>query len=333
MATANLEKDEYSILVEHEHQHDHDHGPFIAHHFETAEQQFDSGKLGIWVFLITEVLFFSGLFVAYILYRYGHPDIFLAAHVHLDKFLGGINTVVLLFSSLTMAWAVRAAQLGDNKTTANCTLITMVCAAAFLGVKAVEYSHKWDVGLLPGNMFSYSPTAEHPHQMISPYLYYISAPFAILMLGFAAGAGMYLNTGSKLVGKFYMGLAITCLGYFGGVAGGVGYMEVFAAGDEAEHGGGHGSHAAVVHDSALVATPVVFQDTEETTEAGEAAAEEATDEPAPKPAEAHAEEAASGDEAHGADSEEAVHESGPVDKRLGVFFSIYYCMTGLHATS
>lgn len=339
MSTANLEKDEYSIMVEHEHQHDHDHGPFIAHHFETAEQQFDSGKLGIWIFLITEVLFFSGLFVAYTSYRYGHPDIFLDAHVHLDKFLGGINTVVLLFSSLTMAWAVRAAQMGNNKLTAGCTLITMVCAAAFLGVKAVEYSHKWDVGLFPGNLFSYVEGAPHPEHVISPYLMYISAPFLLLLLGFAGAAAMYLSTGSKLVGQFHGGMAITCLGYFLGVVGGMGYMAVFAGGHDS-HDAGHGSgHAAVESRQDWVsATPVAFQDQE----AEQSGAADETAEP-PAKTEGHGEEshAADSDAEHG-DAEHAVadeeaHEMegaaahGTPDKRLGVFFSIYYCMTGLHA--
>ena len=139
---------------EHDDDH-HDHGEFIAHHFDSAEQQFDSGKLGIWVFLVTEVLFFSGLFVAYTLYRYHHPEVFVDASQFLDKVLGGINTVVLLFSSLTMAWAVRAAQLGNNNFAGKLILITMVCAAAFLGIKAVEYSHKWDLYILPVSYYNY----------------------------------------------------------------------------------------------------------------------------------------------------------------------------------
>ncbi len=92
------------VETEHEaHDDHHDHGEFIAHHFDSAEQQYDSGKLGIWAFLVTEVLFFSGLFVAYTLYRYHHPEVFVDASRFLDKMLGGINTIVLLFSSLTMA--------------------------------------------------------------------------------------------------------------------------------------------------------------------------------------------------------------------------------------
>ena len=84
-------------------------------HFDSAEQQFDSGKLGIWLFLVTEILFFSGLFVAYTLYRSHHPEIFQEAHVFLDKWLGGLNTVVLLFSSLTMARCGACRSIGKQQ--------------------------------------------------------------------------------------------------------------------------------------------------------------------------------------------------------------------------
>ena len=88
--------------------------PGVAHHFDNAEQQFDSGKLGMWLFLATEVLLFGGLFVAYAVYRANHPEIFVYAHQFLDKTWGGINTLVLICSSLTMAWGVRAAQLSGE---------------------------------------------------------------------------------------------------------------------------------------------------------------------------------------------------------------------------
>ncbi len=92
---------------QHEHGH-HEHGEFIAHHFTGPRQQYDSAKLGIWLFLVTEVLFFSGLFVAYTIYRYHHPEVFNLASEFLDTTLGALNTIVLLFSSLTMAWAAEA---------------------------------------------------------------------------------------------------------------------------------------------------------------------------------------------------------------------------------
>jgi len=326
MATAEVVKDEYSELVELEHAHEHEHEPFIAHHFHTAEQQFDSGKLGIWLFLVTEVLFFGGLFVAYILYRYNNPDVFTDAHTHLDTLLGGLNTVVLLFSSLTMAWGVRAAQLGDNKTAAISVLITMVCAALFLGVKAVEYSHKWDVGLLPGDYFSYVPGAHHEHHMISPYLVMLSIPFGLLLLVFAGASALYLNTGKRLLGQFMGGMAITMLGYFLGVVVGVVWMEV-AAGSKDDHG----SHHAAVE----ITAPVLAEAGLGETVAGGSMRQVSwiEDDPAPKVA---GDPEAAADSATEAPQDPASAASDPaagkpVDKSLGIFFSIYYCMTGLHA--
>ncbi|QDU80797.1 Quinol oxidase subunit 3 [Polystyrenella longa] len=142
-----------------DHSDHHDHPAFLAHHFENPEQQYDSGKLGIWLFLVTEVLFFSGLFVAYIIYRYFNPEIFIYADDFLDVRLGFLNTIILLFSSLTMAWAVRNAQLNQKLGLIINLSLTLVCAFAFLGVKYVEYSHKFHDGLLPGKHFN--PVVHH----------------------------------------------------------------------------------------------------------------------------------------------------------------------------
>ncbi len=132
------------------------HDPHLAHHFENAEQQADSAKLGMWIFLATELLFFSGLFCAYAMYRANHPEIFIWADQFLDKKLGGLNTVILICSSLTMAWAVRAAQLGRRRALAILLTATLVFAACFLGVKGIEYNTKWKHGLLWGKYY-------HPH--------------------------------------------------------------------------------------------------------------------------------------------------------------------------
>ena len=141
---------------------DHGHGahdpihaanPHLAHHFDTPQQQFDAGKLGIWLFLLTEVLFFAGLFCAYTVYRSMHPEVFVYAHYFLDTKLGAVNTCVLLISSLTAAWAVRNAQLREQKMLIINILITIACALTFMGVKYVEYSHKYHDGLLPGKNF------------------------------------------------------------------------------------------------------------------------------------------------------------------------------------
>ncbi|PQO25235.1 cytochrome oxidase subunit III [Blastopirellula marina] len=128
----------------------HGHSPFQAHHFETMQQQFDAGKLGIWLFLFTEILMFSGLFCAYLIYRYNHPEVFLYAHKYLNTNLGALNTVVLIVSSLTMAWAVRAAQLSQKKLLVVMLSITLALAGVFLVVKYFEYTHKFEMGLVTG---------------------------------------------------------------------------------------------------------------------------------------------------------------------------------------
>jgi cytochrome c oxidase subunit III len=121
----------------------------LAHHFENPNQQFDSGKMGTWAFLVTEVLFFSGLFVLYAVYRSLRPELFAYASGYLDTKMGAINTVVLLFSSLTAAWAVRSAQLNNTKGVIINAVLTLGCAATFMVIKYLEYTHKIHIGLFP----------------------------------------------------------------------------------------------------------------------------------------------------------------------------------------
>jgi len=135
----------------------HDRDPHLAHHFDTPQQQYESGKLGMWLFLATEILLFGGLFCAYAVYRSNHPEIFIYAHRFLDKTLGGINTLILICSSFTMAWGVRAAQLGQRRKLIGLLAVTLLCAFGFLGIKAVEYETKWKHGLLWGA--KYRPVA------------------------------------------------------------------------------------------------------------------------------------------------------------------------------
>ncbi len=135
--------------AEHDH-HEHEQYPFLAHHFDTPKHQFESGKFGIWIFLVTEVLFFAGLFCAYSVYRGMHPEIFYWAHFYLDTNLGAVNTIVLIVSSFTAAWAVRNAQLGQQKLLVGNIVVTILCAFTFMSVKYVEYSHKFHDGLLWG---------------------------------------------------------------------------------------------------------------------------------------------------------------------------------------
>ena len=137
------------------HAHD-EHPSYVAHHFDSSQQQFDAGKLGIWLFLAQEVLFFSGLFCFYAYYKTLHPEAFSYAHQFLDIKYGAINTVVLITSSLTMAWGVRAAQLNQKNLLKWCLGATIAGAFIFLGIKYIEYSHKLHYGLKPGNWYTWN---------------------------------------------------------------------------------------------------------------------------------------------------------------------------------
>lgn len=157
----------------------HSGNPHLAHHFETPRQQYEAAKIGMWLFLATEILFFSGLFCAYAVYRANHPEIFIWGHQFLDVTMGALNTVILLISSFTMAWAVRAAQQGRTRTLVALLIVTILCAFGFLGIKFVEYHHKWEAGLLWAR--AYHPNHEHRPGTETP-------PVAPPVTGAATGA-------------------------------------------------------------------------------------------------------------------------------------------------
>ena len=142
----------------------------VAHQFEDAEQQFEASSLGMWVFLVNEVMFFAGLFLAYVVYRSQYAEAFAHASHHLDVALGGINTCVLIGSSLTMAMAVRAAQLGNRRGLIILLVATMILGSVFLGIKGFEYHHKFEEHLVPGPAFHYdAPNAGHAELFFSLY--------------------------------------------------------------------------------------------------------------------------------------------------------------------
>jgi cytochrome c oxidase subunit 3 len=127
-----------------------EHPPHLQHHFADASQQQMAAKLGMWIFLVTEILMFGGLFMAYAAARYFYPETFLHAHEFLDVGLGATNTFVLITSSLTMALGVRAAQTGQNRKLIVYLGLTILFAAVFMVVKYFEYTHKFHDCLLPG---------------------------------------------------------------------------------------------------------------------------------------------------------------------------------------
>jgi cytochrome c oxidase subunit 3 len=130
--------------------HGHDHDDLVFHQFEDLPQQRESYIVGMWAFLVTEVMFFGGLFLAYILYRMKYQPYFFEIHKELNIGLGGLNTVVLLFSSFAMAMAVYSHQMKRKKPTLGWLTVVQLCAAAFLFIKLVfEWSHKIHVGHVP----------------------------------------------------------------------------------------------------------------------------------------------------------------------------------------
>jgi cytochrome c oxidase subunit 3 len=141
--------------------HTHAHHPKLQHHFDTMAQQAEASTLGMWVFLVTEIMFFGGLFAAYLVYRYASPEGFAEASHHLNVTWGAINTLVLIVSSLTMALGVRAAQTSaPPRTQVFWIAATMLLGAAFLGIKAIEYTDKFTHHLVPGPNFQW--TGQHP---------------------------------------------------------------------------------------------------------------------------------------------------------------------------
>jgi cytochrome c oxidase subunit 3 len=136
------------------------HSGTVAHQFDDALQQHETASLGMWSFLITEVMMFGGLFTSYAYYRVKYPVAFTEGSNHLDYFIGAINTAVLICSSLTMALAVHAAQTDKRRATILFLVLTILLGSVFLGVKVAEYSDKYEHHLIPGHGFSLVPYNE-----------------------------------------------------------------------------------------------------------------------------------------------------------------------------
>lgn len=141
-----------------------------------------ASSLGMWVFLVTEILFFGGVFLAYIVYRLAYPQAFAGASHHLDITLGAINTAVLIFSSLTMALAVRAAQTGRRRGTVGFLLATMFLGSVFLAIKVVEYGQKFEDRLFPGPDFFYPGGAARQAELFFSIYFAMTGLHALHMI-------------------------------------------------------------------------------------------------------------------------------------------------------
>ena len=142
------------------------HNPELRHHFADMAQQKDAASFGMWLFLVTEIMFFGGMFCAYLIYRLQHFNDFAAGSQSLDITLGAINTAVLIGSSLTVVLAVNAAQRGKRKLLVFYLLTTILLGCTFLGIKAKEYTQKFEEHHVPGPTFHFTPkrVVGHPEQ-------------------------------------------------------------------------------------------------------------------------------------------------------------------------
>lgn len=133
----------------------------FAHHYQSAAHEFETSKFGVWIFMATEILMFGGLFVAYALFAERYPEVFKEGATFLNWKYGAANTVILLFSSLTIALAVYFLQKNNSKAAAINLGITLLCAAGFMGIKFIEYSHKFHEHLFPGKYFAHETTVDN----------------------------------------------------------------------------------------------------------------------------------------------------------------------------
>jgi cytochrome c oxidase subunit 3 len=185
----------------------------FAHHFKNAEHEFNTSKFGMWVFLVTEIMMFGGLFVAYIMFRSWYPEMFHECSKYLNKVMGGTNTIVLICSSWTMALAIGYLQRNQPKKAQSMLLITLICAAIFMVIKYFEYSHKIHVGLLPGAHFNFSEI-KHPKADLFFSLYFMMTG----LHGFHVLIGMGLitwclirNSRGEFNDKYYTPVELTGL--------------------------------------------------------------------------------------------------------------------------
>jgi len=153
-----------------------------AHQFDDSVQQHEASWLGMWVFLGTEVMFFGGMFLGYTFYRTAYPQGFAAASNHLDIWLGTINTAVLICSSFTMALAVRAGQIGQNRLVKIFLCLTIVLGIVFLGIKFTEYYQKFDEHLVPGWDFRFEGALVSSAQIFFSLYFAMTGMHAVHMI-------------------------------------------------------------------------------------------------------------------------------------------------------
>ncbi len=158
------------------------HGSALHHQFDGLEQQYSAANMGMWAFIVQEIMFFGGMFGAYTVYRNEYHDAFVEGSHHLDIGLGTFNTAVLIGSSLTMAMAVRCAQQGRKEGTYRWIIGTMILGAIFLGVKVIEYTEKYHHHLIPGSSFHWEGAHAGPMKIFYSLYFCMTGMHALHMI-------------------------------------------------------------------------------------------------------------------------------------------------------
>lgn len=182
--------DSHSIATEQVHA-EHGHPAHLRHHFETVEQQREASSFGMWLFLLTEIMFFGGLFTAYLIYRNWYYPAFVAGSHQLNIWLGGINTVVLITSSFTMAMGVWCAEMKNKSGLVLALGATLILGLVFLGIKADEYHEKWEKHHIPGASFSVESFVHPDDPKETPLAYDMAEKTQMYFFLYFAMTGMH----------------------------------------------------------------------------------------------------------------------------------------------
>jgi len=164
----------------------------LREQFDTEAQQNDASTLGMWVFLLTEIMFFGGLFMMYTVYRAVYPNVFGLASSTLNEIIGAANTAVLLCSSFTMVLAVRGAQLGKRRTVMLFLVLTIILGLVFLGIKGFEWNQKFQEHHVPGPGFHLEGTALQGQAQLFFSLYFAMTGLHALHMVIGCGLMLYL---------------------------------------------------------------------------------------------------------------------------------------------
>lgn len=187
----------------------------LGHHFESLEQQHEANTLGMWLFLVTELLLFGGMFAAYVVYRTAYPEAFAEGSRDLNVVFGTVNTAVLITSSLFVALGVHAAQVGNRRSLMLFLGLTILLGLTFLGIKGIEYYEHFQHGLVPGARFHYEgPHAAQVH--LFTFLYFVMTGIhaihmvigmavigGVLAIAARGGFSPHSYTGVELAGLYW----------------------------------------------------------------------------------------------------------------------------------